>query len=67
MAFERICKKKALFFKLQFKQLTMSIISKWKKINQFFKWAKTVIILKLELYISCLQRNVFAQLQITGI
>lgn len=67
MAFERICKKKALFCKLQFKQLTMSVISKWKKINQFLKWAKTVIILKLELYISCLQRNVFAQLQITGI
>lgn len=67
MAFERICKKKALLCKLQFKQLAMSIISKWKKINQFLKWAKTVIILKLELYISCLQRNVFAQPQITGI
>lgn len=39
---------------------------KWEEKNQSLKWAKADIILKLELCISCLPTNVFAQLQIAG-
>lgn len=63
VGFKESAKKKVLFCKLQFEQLTMSI--EWEKKNGL--WAKADIIFKLELCVSCLQINVFAQLQITDI